>query len=133
MKKIVKKTSAPTIAPVAAKAPAAVITPVVAKAPVKAASPVSSKTQIVTAAAPIVIEAKIDVGFGNNLFVRGQGAGLSWERGVQLENVDQKTWRLAVPATDKLQFKLLINDSIWAQGEDVVAAPGKKVQVTPAF
>jgi hypothetical protein len=130
MKKIVKKTSAPTVAPIAAKSPAVVATPVVAKAPVKAATP---KTQIVTAAAPIVIEAKIDVGFGNNLFVRGQGAGLSWERGVQLENVDQKTWRLAVPATDKLQFKLLLNDSIWAQGEDVVATPGKKIEVTPAF
>jgi hypothetical protein len=130
MKKIVKKTSTPTVASVAAKSPAAVAAPVAAKALVKAASP---KTQIVTAAAPIVIEAKIDVGFGNNLFVRGQGAGLSWERGVQLENVDQKTWRLAVPATDKLQFKLLLNDIVWAQGEDVVAAPGKKVQVTPAF
>lgn len=122
MKKIAKKTSAPAAASVAA--------PVIAKAPVKVASP---KTQIVTAAAPIVIEAKIDVGFGNNLFVRGQGAGLSWERGVQLENVDQKTWRLAVPATDKLQFKLLLNDSVWAQGEDVVATPGKKIEVTPAF
>lgn len=122
MKKIAKKTSAPAAASVAA--------PVIAKAPIKVASP---KTQIVTAAAPIVIEAKIDVGFGNNLFVRGQGAGLSWERGVQLENVDQKTWRLAVPATDKLQFKLLLNDSVWAQGEDVVATPGKKIEVTPAF
>ncbi len=123
MKKTVKKNSTSTVAPVAAKAPAAVAAPVVAKSPVKAAP---AKT-------PIVIEAKIDVGFGNNLFVRGQGAGLSWERGVQLENVDEKTWRLAVPATDKLQFKLLLNDSVWAQGEDVVAAPGKKVEVTPAF
>jgi hypothetical protein len=133
MKKIIKKTTAAVVAavaPVATKAPVAPAVPVAAKAPVKAAS---TKTLIVTTAAPIVIEAKIDVGFGNNLFVRGQGAGLSWERGVQLENVDQKTWRLAVPATDKLQFKLLLNDNVWAQGEDVVAAPGKKVEVTPAF
>ena len=110
--------------------------PTKTKAPFAAAKPVAkmeTKPRIVTAPAPIVIEAKIDVGFGNNLFVRGQGAGLSWERGVQLENVDSKTWRIAVPARDKLQFKLLINDSIWAQGEDVVAAPGKKIEVTPAF
>lgn len=118
MKKIIKKTTSPVVAPVATKAP------------VKAAP---AKTQIVTTAVPITIEAKIDVGFGNNLFVRGQGAGLSWERGVQLENVDSKTWRLTVPAKDKLQFKLLLNDSVWAQGEDVVATPGKRVQVTPAF
>jgi hypothetical protein len=130
MKKLIKKTIVSTVAavtPVATKSPAA---PVTTKAPVKAAS---AKTPIVTAAAPIVIEAKIDVGFGNNLFVRGQGAGLSWERGVQLENVDSKTWRLAVAASDKLQFKLLLNDSVWAKGEDVVAAPGKTVKVVPAF
>lgn len=152
MKKTTKKTTAPTAptAPIAAKAPvasAAVKTspaPVAANAPavvaagaapagpVKAA-PAAPKTQIVTSAAPITIEAKIDVGFGNNLFVRGQGAGLSWERGIPLECVDSKTWRLTVPAKDTLQFKLLINDTVWAKGEDVVATPGKRVEVIPAF
>jgi hypothetical protein len=86
-----------------------------------------------TIAAPVTIEAKIDVGFGNKLFVRGTGEGLSWDRGIPLENVDSKTWRLTVPAKDKVQFKLLLNDSVWAQGEDLVAAPGKKVEVTPSF
>ena len=133
MKKIIKKTASPVVAPVApvtAKAPVAPAATVAAKAPVQAAP---ARTPVVTPAAPIVIEAKIDVGFGNNLFVRGQGQGLSWERGVPLENVDSKTWRLTVPATDKLQFKLLINDRVWAQGEDVVATPGKRVEVIPAF
>jgi hypothetical protein len=144
MKKTTKKTTAPVAAPVAAKAtvtpvaPAAVNTPTASAAvaasagPVKAA-PAPAKTQIVTSAAPITIEAKIDVGFGNNLFVRGQGAGLSWERGIPLECVDSKTWRLTVPAKDTLQFKLLINDTVWAKGEDVVATPGKRVEVVPAF
>ena len=144
MKKTTKKTTAsvvPTVvvAPVATKAPepvktvtaAPAVTPVSA-GPVKA-PPAQPKTQIVTAAAPITIEAKIDVGFGNKLFARGQGAGLSWDYGIPLECVDSQTWRLIVPAKDKLQFKLLLNDSVWAQGEDVVAAPGKKVQVSPAF
>jgi len=124
---VVAKAAAPTktvtVAPVAAPVPAA---------PVKA-TPAPAKTSIVTAAAPITIEAKIDIGFGNNLFVRGQGAGLSWDHGIPLECVDSQTWRLIVPAKDKLQFKLLLNDSVWAQGEDVVAAPGKKVEVVPAF
>lgn len=145
MKKTTKKTTAPVAptavvaAPVAAKATAptktVTATPVATPAPaapVKAA-PAPAKTPIVTAAAPITIEAKINVGFGNKLFVRGQGAGLSWDHGIPLECVDSQTWRLIVPAKDKLQFKLLLNDSVWAQGEDVVAAPGKKVEVTPAF
>jgi len=145
MKKTTKKNTAPvasaavTAAPVAAQSPAPTKTVVAAPvatpapaAPVKTA-PAPAKTSIVTAAAPITIEAKIDVGFGNKLFARGQGAGLSWDHGIPLECLDSQTWRLIVPAKDKLQFKLLLNDSVWAQGEDVVAAPGKKVEVTPAF
>jgi hypothetical protein len=134
-----KKNSVPAVAPAFAAAPnttmatkpvATLTTPVAPVVSVKAAP---AKTPIVTAAAPITIEAKIDIGFGNNLYVRGQGAGLSWDRGTPLECVDSQTWRLIVPAKDKLQFKLLLNDTVWAQGEDVVAAPGKKVEVVPAF
>ena len=141
MKKTTNKNTN-TIAPVAAKlaAPSKTVTPFLI-VPTQEAKPViksekaapTPKSPIVTSTAPIVIEAKIDIGYGNNLFVRGQGAGLSWDRGVQLKNVDQKTWRIAIPASDKLQFKLLLNDTVWAQGEDLVATPGKPVQVVPAF
>ena len=87
-----------------------------------------------TPARPVtVIEAKIDVGFGNQLFVRGQGAGLSWERGTPLTCVGPDTWRWAVEATDRLKFKLLLNDRVWASGEDVVVPPGKQVELKPAF
>ena len=80
-----------------------------------------------------IIKAKIDVGFGNNLFVRGQGAGLSWEQGTPLVCVDGQTWRWNAPASDKVTFKLLLNDSIWSQGEDLVADAGKEITVTPRF
>ena len=144
MKKTTKKAIAPVAAPVAVKPAGAPVTtkpPVAAPllaaaatptAPVKA-SPAPAKAPGAVSASPITIEAKIDVGFGNNLFVRGHGAGLSWDHGIPLECVDSKTWRLTVPAKDKLQFKLLINDTVWAKGEDVVAAPGKRVEVVPAF
>ncbi len=84
--------------------------------------------------APVTtIKAKIDVGFGNNLFVRGQGAGLSWERGVPLTCVDGQTWQWSGKADDRLTFKLLLNDQVWAQGEDIIAAPGQKVEIVPTF
>jgi hypothetical protein len=84
--------------------------------------------------APVTtIKAKIDVGFGNNLFVRGHGAGLSWERGVPLTCVDGQTWQWSGKAEDRLTFKLLLNDSVWAKGEDIVAKPGQKVEIVPAF
>jgi hypothetical protein len=123
-------TARPTPAPspvVVAPAKPASTTPVVAAA-AKSVTPVRNSTADKT-----IIEAKIDVGFGNQLYVRGQGAGLSWERGTPLACVDSKTWRLQVPATDKLTFKLLLNDAVWSQGEDITAVPGTRVEVNPTF
>jgi hypothetical protein len=102
-------------------------------APAKVAAPVKETTTKTTKPAVVTIEAKIDVGFGNILFLRGQGAGLSWERGTPLECVDGKTWRWSAPVSDKLTFKLLLNDAVWAQGEDLVIAPGKQLEVKPRF
>ena len=130
MKKTIKKVVAAGTTPSA---------PTLAKTPVKTApaktTPKAAPVQkpVVADTSPITIEAKIDVGFGNRLFLRGQGEGLSWDRGTPLECVDSQTWRLIVPSKDKLQFKLLINDSVWAKGEDVVATPGKRVELVPAF
>lgn len=81
----------------------------------------------------VTIEAKIDVGFGNMLYVRGEGSGLDWNHGVPLTCVDGSTWKWTGEAQDKLKFKLLLNDAVWCQGEDLVAAPGQKVEISPAF
>ena len=141
IKKSVKKTSSNGSTASAVKTTATKTATVTIAAPVKtetvAVKPVTPKPAPVKTAKPTAmpttIEAKIDVGFGNSLFVRGQGAGLSWDHGTPLTNVDSQTWRLTVSAADKMQIKFLINDSLWAQGEDVVVTPGKSVQLTPAF
>lgn len=104
-----------------------VVAPVAARPEAQASKP-ASLTRLET-----IIEAKINVGFGNNLFVRGQGAGLSWERGTPLTCVEPGTWRWSAPAAEKLTCKLLLNDRVWAQGEDVTLTPGKRVAVVPAF
>jgi hypothetical protein len=83
--------------------------------------------------APTTIEVRVDVGFGNNLFIRGQGAGLSWDQGVPLTNVDTSTWQWTTKAGENLTFKLLINDAVWCQGADIVATPGQKVEIIPNF
>jgi hypothetical protein len=98
-----------------------------------AATPPRNDAATATKRPVTTIEAKVDVGFGNNLFVRGEGAGLSWEHGLPLKCIDPQTWQLSVPASDRLKFKLLLNDTIWAKGEDLVAAPGQRLQVAPAF
>jgi hypothetical protein len=80
------------------------------------------------------VEARIDVGLGNALFIRGEGDGLSWDKGEPLECKDASTWVWArCEAKDKVVFKFLLNDVIWAQGEDIVLQAGEKVQITPRF
>ena len=79
------------------------------------------------------IEVKRDVGFGNAVFMRGQGAGLTWERGLPLVCVDAQTWRWSGMAKDPITFKVLINDKIWSAGNDLTIAPGQKIEVAPEF
>jgi hypothetical protein len=80
------------------------------------------------------IDVKLDVGFGNALFLRGQGAaGLTWERGLPLVCVDSHTWRWTGMVKAPIKFKVLINDKIWSAGNDLVIAPGQKVELAPQF
>jgi hypothetical protein len=88
-------------------------------------SPVESAT---------VVEARIDIGVGNRVFIRGQGDGLSWFQGVALNCIDPTTWVWSTTqASAKVVFKLLLNDQIWAKGEDVVIEAGRKVEIVPFF
>ena len=79
------------------------------------------------------IDVKIDVGFGNALYLRGEGSGLTWDRGVLLACVDGKTWRWSQPVTAPITFKVLLNDKVWSSGQDLKVAPGQKIEVAPAF
>ena len=81
-----------------------------------------------------VITAAIDVGFGNTLYIRGDGAGLSWDAGVPLECVKGDRWSIVLPETAKpIACKFLINDLTWSVGPDYVVEPGKKATIAPAF
>ena len=102
-------------------------------APAAAAKRAETAPAAPSPAKPITIEAKIDVGFGNALFLRGEGKGLSWNHGIPLTCVDGSTWKWSVKAEDKVKFKLLLNDAVWAVGEDLEAKPGQNVEVCPSF
>lgn len=96
-------------------------------------STITASTSNGSAAKPVTIEARIDVGFGNTLYLRGEGLGLSWTRGIPLTCVDGKTWKWTGETSEQLKFKLLLNDQVWSQGEDIVAIPGQKLEICPAF
>jgi hypothetical protein len=81
-----------------------------------------------------MVQASIDVGFGNEIFIRGEGCGLSWEKGQLLTCIDQTQWEWSgKPTQGKVVFKLLLNDEIWAKGENVEIEPGKTVKIVPSF
>jgi hypothetical protein len=51
------------------------------------------------------------IGIGNRLFIRGEGAGLSWDRGAPLQFVSIGKWRWETnEAVAPVRFKLLKND-----------------------
>jgi hypothetical protein len=84
--------------------------------------------------AATIISAKVDVGFGNTLFIRGEGEGLSWDKGQALNCTEDSIWIWSSPhARNAVTFKLLVNDQLWCRGENLQAAPGSQVEVVPAF
>ena len=84
----------------------------------------SSKPASSRVAAAAVL-AKIDVGLGNTLFIRGQGGGLSWDKGIPLTCAGTSIWSWrSDQVVEKLIFKLLLNDTLWARGDNLEAAPG---------
>jgi hypothetical protein len=77
---------------------------------------------------------KYDVGFNNSLYIRGQGAGLSWDKGVPLQNIspDEWVWEPSV-AFNECEFKVLINDASYEGGDNHHLMPGSSVHYTPSF
>lgn len=130
MKKTTKtlKTAPATPAPLPVKkvaAKPAAAKPAAKKPAVKAVPSSSATTKIV---------AQIDVGFGNTLYIRGEGPGLSWEKGIPLDCVADTQWSLSLSeASRPVVFKFLINDLTWSIGEDFVVQPGGSVELTPTF
>ena len=80
------------------------------------------------------ISANVDVGFGNGLFVRGEGPGLSWEKGLRMECVSDDRWSLALGESSRpYLFKFVINDDTWSVGDDYTVASGDSITLTPSF
>ena len=77
---------------------------------------------------------RFNAGFKNQLFIRGKGAGLSWEHGVQLKNTgpDEWVWETTMPFND-CEFKILINDKQYETGENHHVHSGSRIQYTPKF
>ncbi len=78
---------------------------------------------------------KIDVGFKNALYIRGNAPGLSWQKGKLMKNMgpDSWFWETDAPIGKDREFKVLINDQTYEDGENHKLSPGTTVQFTPRF
>jgi hypothetical protein len=80
------------------------------------------------------IVARADVGYSNNLYIRGEGAELSWTQGILMENRAGDEWSWSTQAASgPLTFKFLINDEVWSAGDNYTANPGDTFASTPTF
>jgi len=140
MKKTNKSTKAPAPASKAKRSKTKLAPPasVPAEAPIvtPSAAATSSQPEFVRGAPAAVtrIRARLDVGFGNALYVRGQGGSLSWDRGIPMECAQADEWVLELPeSAGEITFKLLLNDQLWCTGEDYRVSAGEECEFTPEF
>ena len=123
-----KRSAAPAALKPINKGPTILPTPATPPNPPTPATP-----RPAASAAPATIEVKMDVGFGNAIFLRGEGSGLTWDRGVPLACVDGGTWRWSQTVSAPVTFKVLLNDKVWSAGHDLIIKPGQKLEVAPSF
>jgi len=129
--------AAPASAKVAKKAVKKTVAKPAKTSATKAAAKPPAKLKIIPIiAAPLLttITASIDIGFGNALYLRGDGAGLSWDRGLLMNCVADDTWSLELGESNRpIICKFLVNDLTWSAGEDYVASSGVTMNIAPTF
>ena len=100
----------------------------------KADAPKKTKKAEAPAIKLTKVVAKFDAGWGNMLFIRGNGAGLDWERGVPMQCIGEDEWMWKqLTSADFVTFKILINDQVWSVGDDMVVAGGDSIVCHPKF
>lgn len=77
---------------------------------------------------------KYDAGFPNQLYIRGKGANLSWDKGQPLKNThsDEWVWESDVHF-NHCEFKILINDKVYENGDNHHLNAGSTLLYTPHF
>jgi hypothetical protein len=80
------------------------------------------------------IMVRYDVGMNNALYIRGQGPGLNWEKGMVMKNAGPDVWIWETDSNcNNCEFKVLINDKVYEEGANHRLATGKTLQYSPRF
>ena len=79
--------------------------------------------------------ASVFIGIGNKPFVRGSGAGLTWESGVAMEFEEIGKWRWIAPADleERVEIQLFRNDEDPDTTGKYILEPGQQLELAPVF
>jgi len=97
-------------------------------------SAVSATTQ--GSAVTTTIRVVYDVGYGNNMTVRGNLSPLSWTTGQAMMWTTGNVWvwsTTSIANGARFEFKALINDNRWSDGSNFVGTGGQTVTVYPTY
>lgn len=74
------------------------------------------------------------VSFGQNLYIRGNGGGLGWEKGKPLVQVGDDRWTYRFTQSfEKLRYKIILDDKQWEEGSNRESFQGTEAAVKPVF
>ncbi|MBU1899190.1 endonuclease/exonuclease/phosphatase family protein [Myxococcota bacterium] len=80
------------------------------------------------------IRARFNAGFGHALSLRGEGGPLSWAAGLPLINVEAEVWAIALSELSQaFEYKLLLDDTAWQVGDDLIGVPCAINEASPIF
>jgi len=80
------------------------------------------------------ITARVDVGFGHFVAIRGDRAPLDWVTGWPLLDVAADEWRFVGTELDgAFEYKVLLDDATWQVGPNEMGAAGEDLSVVPVF
>jgi predicted alpha/beta superfamily hydrolase len=83
----------------------------------------------------IVLRVHYPSGAGfSKVAVRGSLSPLSWDLGQAMRRVDTTTYQVTIRGlTSTLEWKPLLDDSVWSRGANYYAQPGQTVDIYPHF
>ena len=97
--------------------------------------PAQVTKRVKTKKSDTAVIASVFIGIGNKPFVRGSGAGLNWESGVEMEFEEIGKWRWIAPADldAPIEIQLYRNDEDADSTGKYTLEPGQQLDLSPVF
>ena len=78
--------------------------------------------------------AKTLIGIGNKPYLRGEGGGLSWKKGIPMNFKEIGQWQWQSPNNQEtITCQIYKNDQTPSQGEKITLQPGQTLEINPVF